>query len=82
MLVQGRGSKEHLDRFGPQGKYNALGVNDYVVVDFRESRDGQPTEVKAYEKKISVFFEAGGDFTSCVCRFGLDQADVLLELQT
>ncbi|KAJ3017691.1 UNVERIFIED_CONTAM: hypothetical protein HDU68_011515 [Siphonaria sp. JEL0065] len=39
LLVLGHGIGEHIDRFGPGGKYFKLAVNDYAVVDFRVSPD-------------------------------------------
>ncbi|KAJ3211579.1 hypothetical protein HDU82_005505, partial [Entophlyctis luteolus] len=39
LLVDGRGITEHTDRFGLNGKYFKLDVNDYIIVDFRSSQD-------------------------------------------
>ncbi|KAJ3002261.1 UNVERIFIED_CONTAM: hypothetical protein HDU68_006361, partial [Siphonaria sp. JEL0065] len=53
LLVLGRGVTEHIDRFGSNGKYFKLGVKDYIIVDFRFSQDGQPTNVQRHEKRVS-----------------------------
>ncbi|KAJ3337614.1 hypothetical protein HDU83_008583, partial [Entophlyctis luteolus] len=39
LLVHGHGITEHTDRFGLNGKYFKLDVNDYIIVDFRSSQD-------------------------------------------
>ena len=80
LLVQGRGISEHIDRFGPHGKYSALGVNDYAVVDFRRSIDGKATNVGRNEKRITIFFQQQ-DFNSCECIFGNNPEPVRLNLR-
>ena len=75
----GRGIGEHIDRFGHGGKYSKLAVNDYAVVDFRVSPDGEPTNVQKHVKRVSVFFKAG-DFSRCKCIFGLEESAVSLKL--
>jgi hypothetical protein len=78
--VLGRDIGEHIDRFGNTGKYRKLSVNDYAVVDFRVSQDGEPTNVQQHAKRVSVFFKAG-DFSQCKCIFGLEPKAVLLNLK-
>jgi hypothetical protein len=77
--VLGRGITEHMDRFGLNGKYFKLGVKDYIIVDFRTSQDGEPTNVQRHSKRVSVFFKAG-DFSVCKCVFGLELNPVVLHL--
>ncbi|KAJ3341878.1 hypothetical protein HDU83_006399, partial [Entophlyctis luteolus] len=76
LLVEGRGIMEHTDRFGLNGKYFKLDVNDYIIVDFRSSQDGQPTQIQHDPKRISVFFKAG-DYSACQYIFGLEQTPVM-----
>lgn len=73
LLVNGVGVGEHLNRFSPNGKYSALAVNDYSVVDFRGNASGQPTNVDLFSKRISVFFKTG-DYTVARCLIGQDPA--------
>ncbi|KAJ3339606.1 hypothetical protein HDU83_007573 [Entophlyctis luteolus] len=79
LLVLGRGITEHIDRFGLNGKYFKLDVKDYIIVDFRSSQDGQPTNVQRHPKRVSVFFK-DGDYTACNCIFGLEEHPVVLYL--
>jgi hypothetical protein len=79
LLVNGDRITEHLNRFSdPSGKYAPLQVKDYVVVDFRRTLDGKPTNVMAHEKRITVFFPFGR-FTNCICIFGMNPAIENLE---
>ncbi|TPX55414.1 hypothetical protein CcCBS67573_g09472 [Chytriomyces confervae] len=80
LLVQGRGFGEHIDRFGENGKYAMLAVQDYVVVDFRSSPDGEATSVQSHPKRVSVVFKEG-DFSVCKCIFGLDEEPTELRLR-
>lgn len=70
LLVNGDGIGEHMARFGEDGKYAALAVKDYAVVDLRCNQEGIVTNVIRKPERISVFFKAG-DFSSCRCIFGL-----------
>jgi hypothetical protein len=73
LLVNGEGIGEHISRFEPHnGKYVALGVNDYVVVDFRRNTSGNPTNIRRHPKRISVFFKAD-EYSSVECIFGENQ---------
>jgi hypothetical protein len=82
LLILGDKITEHMNRFAqPDGKYVPLGVKDYVIVDFRLSKDGKPTNVITMEKRVSVFFRPGV-FSYCTCRFGLDPQDYLLNLSS
>jgi hypothetical protein len=64
LLVNGYRISEHMDRFGPNGKYAGLGVTDYAVVDFREAVNGKPTNVQRREKRYTAFFDPK-DFSKC-----------------
>lgn len=67
LLVEGRGVTEHISRFDKGGKYAPLGCTDHIVVDFRLSADGKPTNVTPHPNRFTVFFQAGGTFRTCVC---------------
>ncbi|KAI9318856.1 hypothetical protein BDR26DRAFT_905194 [Obelidium mucronatum] len=47
LLVSGRTITKHMDRFAANGKYYPLAVNDYVVIDFRQSRGWKPNQYSA-----------------------------------
>ncbi|POM66509.1 Hypothetical protein PHPALM_17622 [Phytophthora palmivora] len=72
LLVNGDGIGEHMARFAEDGKYAALAVKDYAVVDLRCNQTGRITNVIRKPERITVFFKAG-DFSSCRCIFGLDE---------
>ena len=67
-------------RFSNTGKYFALGVNDYAVVDFLCTNNGEPTAVIKYDKRVTVFFKEG-DYSKCKCIFGLEDQIVELALR-
>jgi hypothetical protein len=71
LLVKGKNISEHMQRFGVNGKYAGFKAQNYAVVDFRSSLNGIPTNVGLHEKRITVFFPAGGDFSFCNVIFGL-----------
>jgi hypothetical protein len=81
LAVNGDHISEHLNRFiEPNGKFVKLRLKDYIVVDFRCTLDGLPTNVSLNdEKRVSVFFKHG-DFVSCTCKFGLDIENTILDL--
>ena len=71
LLVNGDGIGEHISRFTPpSGKYLALAVNDYAVVDFRRNTTGQPTNILRHSNRITVFFNYE-DYSTAQCIFGL-----------
>jgi hypothetical protein len=73
LLVNGGKIGEHMERFSqPNGKYSALNPKDYYVVDFRRSRDGNSTNVRRYQNRISIFFPIAS-FSRCTCTVGLDE---------
>ena len=81
LLRNGDRVREHLDRFitnneGKKGKYVSLMLHDYVVVDIRASASGDVTSVQKDEHRISIFFK-NGNFSSCNCIFGLNDAITL-----
>ena len=81
LLIQGVGVGEHLDRFNSiDGRYRTIATKDYAVVDFRSTADGHPTNVRMEEKRVTVFFRRGGDFTRCTCLFGLEQEEYTFSL--
>ena len=58
LLVNGDGIEEHISRFShPNGKYVALAVNDYAVVDIRRNSTGKPTNISIHSTRITVFFK-------------------------
>ena len=79
LLVNGDRIGEHIDRFGPNGKYSILGFTDYIVVDFRPSKNGEITFIEKHPKRLTVFFDLG-DFTRCSCIFGESKEIVILKL--
>jgi hypothetical protein len=83
LLVQSRGMKEHVSRFDPTttpaGKYVRLGVKDYTVIDFRNSRGGEEVSVNFYKKAITVFFPKT-NFAKCTVRYHDDQKTEKLTL--
>jgi hypothetical protein len=71
LLTNGDRKSEHMDRFGPNGKYAGLGVTDYAVVDFRKLIDGKPTNVQRHEKRYTAFFDPK-DFSKCFLYSGTE----------
>jgi hypothetical protein len=80
LLVNGDKIKEHIDRFSKKGKYEPLNCKDYVVVDFRSSFDGTPTNVSRHEKRVCVFFKER-NFTSCSIIVGLGKNVEVISLE-
>lgn len=76
LMIKGDRLNEHLERFKVGGKYYAFNMNDYRVIDFRH---GEPTNVQRFEKRVTVFFPEG-DFSRCVCLFGVDKTSVGISL--
>lgn len=72
LMINGDGVKEHLDRFDVGGKYHALNVKDYILVDFRGNSTGQVTNIARHAKRLTVFFKKG-DFSIANCCFGNDE---------
>lgn len=60
LLVGGSDIGEHMFRFSTGGKYAALLVKDYVVLDFRK---GPVTNIKRFEHRTTVFFN--DNFIKC-----------------
>lgn len=80
LLVNGKGIGEHISRFHPpNGKYVALAVSDYTVVDFRRNSTGQPTNISRHPKRITVFFK-DDDYSIANCIFGLENVPVTISL--
>jgi hypothetical protein len=80
LLVNGDGIGEHISRFTPpNGKYVALAVSDYTVVDIRRNSTGRPTNISRHSNRITVFFK-NDDYSIANCIFGLDNAPVLISL--
>ena len=70
LLVNGDGIGEHIKRFTPpDGKYAALAVSDFTVVDFRGNSTGQPTNIAKHSKRVTVFFKKD-DYSIANCIFG------------
>lgn len=55
------------------GKYVGLDYDDYLVVDFRVTATGEPTDVRRHERRMSVFFKQN-DFTFCNVLCGFEPA--------
>ncbi|KAJ1503809.1 hypothetical protein HMI54_005373 [Coelomomyces lativittatus] len=80
LLVNGDGIGEHISRFTPpNGKYVALAVSDYTVVDFRRNSIGRPTNILRHSNRITVFFK-DDDYSIAQCIFGLDNSPVKINL--
>jgi hypothetical protein len=81
LLVNGDGIGEHISRFTPpNGKYVALAVNDYAVVDFRRNSTGRTTtNISRHLNRITVFFN-DDDYSIAQCIFGLDNSPVKINL--
>lgn len=60
-------------QFALGGRYAALEVDDYAVVDVRGNANRTvPNGTALKEKLITVFFKLG-DFSRCQCVFGMDK---------
>jgi hypothetical protein len=80
LLVNGDGIGEHVSRFTPpNGKYVALAVSDYTVVDFRRNSTGRPTNISRHPNRITVFFKED-DYSIAHCIFGQDSSIVQINL--
>ena len=76
----GDGIGEHISRFTPpNGKYVALAVSDYTVVDIRRNSTGRPTNISRHSNRITVFFK-NDDYSIAQCILGLDNAPVVISL--
>jgi hypothetical protein len=80
LLVGGDKITEHIDRFAKKGKYDRLECKDYIVIDFRSSKDGKPTNITRHEKRVSVFFKEG-DYSSCICVIGVKESYESIKLE-
>ena len=69
LLVCGRQVEEHLDRFGQTGKYAALEVKDYVVIDLRPS-DNHEISFKNEHLATVIFNES---LRECSLFYGLKE---------
>jgi hypothetical protein len=80
LLVNGDGIGEHIKRFTPpDGKYAALALSDFTVVDFRGNSTGQPTNIAKHSKRITVFFKKD-DYSIANCIFGEESNVVEINL--
>ena len=70
LLVGGDRISEHLARCGPGGKYAALNMLDYAVVDFRRGGQSVISKLKLDEKRMTVVFPPD-DFSSCTVVVGM-----------
>jgi len=77
LLVKGRNVTEHLKRFEPDQIYSSLDCKDYVVVDFRQSKDGKPTKVDLHQNRVTVFFKEG-DYSKCSVLCGNERQNKLV----
>ncbi|KAH9071771.1 hypothetical protein Ae201684P_020211 [Aphanomyces euteiches] len=57
LLVNGDKIGERMARFAQGGKYSALGVQDYAVIDLRGNPTGKVTNVSRMEKRVTLFFQ-------------------------
>ncbi|POM58376.1 Hypothetical protein PHPALM_36979 [Phytophthora palmivora] len=72
LLVNGDKIGELMRRFTPGGKYVALDMKDYSIIDLRGNETGEPTGVNRDKNRVSVFFQQG-NYSSCKCVFGTDE---------
>jgi hypothetical protein len=80
LLVNGDGIGEHITRFTKlDGKYAALDVSDFSVVDFRRNSTGEPTNISKHPNRITVFFK-NDDYSIAQCIFGEDSNIVEINL--
>jgi hypothetical protein len=80
LLVNGDGIGEHISRFTPpNGKYVALAVSDYTVVDIRRNSTGRLANISRHSNRITVFFK-NDDYSIAQCILGLDNAPVVISL--
>jgi hypothetical protein len=80
LMIKGDGVSEHMSRFAANGKYSPLGVSDYIIIDFRRTLTGIPSNIVSMDKRLSVFFKTGS-FSSCVCQYGTDLQNFELQLR-
>jgi hypothetical protein len=78
LLIKGSEVKGHMDRFSKKGKYHALKVKDYVVIDFRPATDVE--KVRRYKHRITVIFDDVQNFASCRCIFGMNRSEKTIML--
>jgi hypothetical protein len=81
LLIQGDAISEHVNRFAAEGNYAPLCVSDYIIIDFRRTVSGNPSNVASFEKRLLVFFKRGS-FSSCKCIFGLDSKIFEVQLRS
>ena len=79
LILEGHDLREHRHRFAQDGRYYALKVKDYFVIDFRSGSSS--SNLFKHDKKITVFLSAP-DFKSCQCVFGNEKEIQTLELST
>jgi hypothetical protein len=80
LLVNGDGIGEHISRFtSPNGKYVALVVKDYTVVDICRNST-RATNISRHSNRITVFFK-DDDYSIAQCIFGLDNAPVVIRIR-
>lgn len=77
LLVNERQITENVDRFGPGGDYEPLKVDDYAIVNFQKSPDGNPNNIKRSVKAITILFQAD-DFTKCWFISGMQETRQIL----
>jgi hypothetical protein len=70
LLVGGEKISEHLARCGPGGKYAALDMLDFAIVDFRRGNPDIIPRLMLDEKRITVIFPPD-DFSSCTIVIGM-----------
>lgn len=80
LLIQGSDISEHINRFEVNGKYAALDMKDYIVVDLRGNESGIPTNVQLHSKRFTAFFKQD-DYSVCNCVNGMDNTSFEIQLQ-
>ncbi len=76
LVVKGSNITEHLERFEPLQKYAPLNCKEYLVVDFRQSSDGNPSNVTRHSNRLTVFFKPN-DSSTCNVVIGTSSSEVL-----
>jgi hypothetical protein len=82
ILTKGDRLKDHMARCDPhEGRYAALEMIDYVVIDFRREKPQSIFNIKRDPKRMTVLFPSD-TFQFCKILVGLDQDPLEIELSS